>query len=183
MKRFKTTVSEFSSPRDRTSIIAAGLEARSTVDNRRVSFLDNLEDNLKALESRDEGMDNSRRQDGDRGRLLAIAPWAEKLKREPYGQALMREATIAGRGRRMKVNLAWIDSTLRLEARDERLELRPTPKGVVAVFLHGKQEVKQQPIDLATDAKKLTDEWMDLIDEQKRVDDELAAAEFEAEED
>jgi hypothetical protein len=141
-----------------------------------VSFLDNLENNLKALESRDEGLDDSRRRDGDRGRMLAIAPWAERLKREPYAQDLMREATIAGRVRRMKVHLAWIDSTLRLEARDHRLELRPTSDGVVAFFLHGNHEVNQEPVDLASSAGELTAAWMAMLDAQKRIDDELTAA-------
>jgi antitoxin component of RelBE/YafQ-DinJ toxin-antitoxin module len=141
-----------------------------------VSFLDNLENNLKALESRDEGLNDDRHREVDRGRQLAVAPWAEQLKRGPYGQELMRQATFAGRARRMKVNLVWLDNTLRLEARDHRLELRPTPSGVVAVFLHDSAELKQQPVDLASDARKLTDEWMDLIDAQKRIDDERAAA-------
>ena len=49
-----------------------------------MSFLDNLENNLKALESRDEGgLDESRRRERDRGAPLAAAPWAERLKREP----------------------------------------------------------------------------------------------------
>ena len=80
-----------------------------------MSFLDNLENNLKALESRDEGLDDTRRREVDRGRSLAIAPWAERLKREPWAQHLMRQASIAGRARRMKVNLAWLDARPDLE--------------------------------------------------------------------
>jgi hypothetical protein len=149
----------------------------STGENSRVSFLDNLENNLKALESRDEGLDDTRRREVDRGQTLAIAPWAERLKREPYAQDLMRQATFAGRARRMKVNLAWLDTRLRLEARGHRLELRPTPNGVVAVFLRGAEEIKREPMDLADDPRKLIDEWMVALDEQKRIDDEKASAE------
>jgi hypothetical protein len=145
-------------------------------ENKKVSFLDNLENNLKALESRDEGLDDTRRREVDRGRSLAIAPWAERLKREPYAQNLMRQATVAGRERRMKVNLAWLDTKLRLEARGHRLELRPTPNGVVAVFLHETEEIGQEPVDLANDPQKLIDRWMQALDEQKRIDDQKADA-------
>jgi hypothetical protein len=146
------------------------------VKNRKVSFLDNLENNLKALESRDEGLDDTRRREVDRGQALAIAPWAERLSREPYAQDLMRQATIAGRVRRMKVHLAWLDTKLRLEARGHRLELRPTPHGVVAVFLREAEEIRRVPLNLADSPLKLIDEWMAALDEQKRLDDEKAGA-------
>ena len=143
-----------------------------------MSFLDNLEDNLKALESRDEGgLDESRRRDQERDMALAAAPWAERLKREPFAQALMQQATVAARRSRTKVNLMWIGTTLRLEARGHRLELRPGPKGVVAVFSKGSEEVTQEPVDLSSDPAKLTREWMTILDEQKRIDDEQAAME------
>jgi hypothetical protein len=129
-----------------------------------VSFLDNLENNMKALEGRDEGLDDTRRRESERERVLAVAPWAERLKREPYAETLMREATLAGRQRRMKVNLAWIETTLRLEARGHRLELRPTASGVMAVFLSDAEETGRKPIDLAGDPRALTGEWMAAID-------------------
>ncbi len=147
-----------------------------------MSFLDNLESNLKALESRDEGMDDRRRRESDRGRVLAAAPWAEKLKREPYAQDLMRQATLAGRERRIKVNLVWIETTLRLEARGHRLELQPTPEGVVAVFLRGDQELDRENVNLSSDPRRLVGTWMVALEEQKRIDDaEAAAAEEVAE--
>jgi hypothetical protein len=143
-----------------------------------MSFLDNLENNLKAMESRDEGgLDETRRRDRDRELAIASAPWAERLKREPFAPTLMQQATLAGRQRRIKVNLMWIGTTLRLEARGHRLELRPGPKGVAAVFLRGPEEVSRQPVDLAGDPRKLTGEWMVALDEQKRLDDEQAAIE------
>jgi hypothetical protein len=142
-----------------------------------VSFLDNLENNLKALEGREEGgLDQSQRRERDRKNALAIAPWAERLKSSPWTQTLMRESTLAGRQRRIKVDLMWIGTTLRLEARGHRLELRPTPKGVIAVFLHGTEEVKQKAVDLAGNPQSLTSAWMAVLDEQKRIDEELAKA-------
>jgi hypothetical protein len=143
-----------------------------------MSFLDNLEDNLKALESRDEGgLDESRRRDQERDVAVAAAPWAERLKREPFAQTLMQQATVAARRSRTKVNLMWIGTTLRLEARGHRLELRPGPKGVAAVFSKGSEEVGQEPVDLSSDPVKLTRQWMAILDEQKRIDDEQAAVE------
>jgi hypothetical protein len=133
-----------------------------------MSFLDNLESNLKALEGRDEGLDDARHRETERERMLAAAPWADRLKHEPFAGALMREATLAGRERRMKVNLAWIGTTLRLEARGHRLELRPTPGGVVAVFLREAEEIKSQPVDLADDPRQLTGEWMAVVDATAR---------------
>src|SRR5579863_3094399 len=140
-----------------------------------MSFLDNLEDNLKALESRDEGgLDENRRRDRERELAIAAAPWAERLKREPFAQNLMQQATIAGRRSRTKVNLMWIGTTLRLEARGHRLELRPGPKGITAVFLRGAEEVTQQLVDLSSDPSALTSQWMAVLDEQKRLDDAQA---------
>jgi hypothetical protein len=142
-----------------------------------VSFLDNLESNLKALEGREEGgLDEDRRRDRDRNWSLAVAPWAERLKSGPYVPALMRQATVAGHPRRMKVNLMWIGTTLRLEARSHRLELRPTPDGVAAVFLLSGKEIREEKVDLASDPQKLINKWMAALDEQKRVDDAAAAS-------
>jgi hypothetical protein len=147
-----------------------------------MSFLDNLENNLKALESRDEaGLDQSGWRDRERELAIAAAPWAERLKREPFAQTLMRQATLAGRQSRTKVNLMWIGTILRLEARGHRLELRPEPQGVVAVFLRGSEEVRHEPVDLAGDPGKLTSQWMAVLEEQKRTDDAQATPELEDE--
>jgi hypothetical protein len=141
-----------------------------------MSFLDNLENNLKALESRDEGgLDENRRRDRDRELAIAAAPWAERLKSEPFAGKLMQQATVAGRQSRTKVNLMWIGTTLRLEARGHRLELRAGPKGIAAVFLKGSEEVGREPVDLSGDPAKITSKWMAVLDEQKRIDDEQAA--------
>jgi hypothetical protein len=130
-----------------------------------MSFLDNLENNLKALESREQGgVEDGRRREADRARALAAAPWAERLKSSPYTAGLMQQATIAGRQRRIKVNLLWIGTTLRLEARERRLELRPEPEGIVAVFLKNNEEISRQTLDLSTDPQTLVAEWMPMVD-------------------
>jgi hypothetical protein len=146
-----------------------------------VSFLDNLENNLKALESQEQGgIDESHRRELERARSLAAAPWAEKLKNGPYTKALMSVATRAGFSRRVKVHLVWIGTTLRLEAGDQRLELRPGPKGVAAVFIDQLQETKQMPVDLSGDPEVLVTTWMKLVDARRKLLAEQAAVEAAA---
>ena len=126
-----------------------------------MSFLDSLEDNLKSLESREErGPADNRRRDVDRAAALAAAPWAEKLKTSEFTRNLLTEATRASHSLRAKVYLAWIGTTLRLDLRECRLELRPTPDGVVAVFLEGNSEVGGRPADLGGDAGALIRSWL-----------------------
>ena len=155
-----------------------------------MSFLDNLENNLKALESQEQGgLDERGRRDAERNRARAAAPWADKLKRAPWTQTLMQLSTRAGFRRRVKVNLLWIGTTLRLEALGHRLELRPEVDCIRAVFMQGPQELEEQVVDLAGDPQKLIGEWMLILDSQKKLNEEAArkalaeqlAAEREAE--
>lgn len=126
-----------------------------------MSFLDSLEDNLKALESREErSQADTRKRDADRAAALAAAPWAEKLKLSGFTRDLLTQANRAGHGLRAKVYLAWIGTTLRLELRERRLELRPTPGGVVSVFLDGNSEIEKRPVDLDGDAGELVRSWL-----------------------
>ena len=60
----------------------------------------------------------------------------------------------------------------------QRLELRPQPDGIAAVFLQGTVESKSQAIDLKKDPQKLVAEWMAILDLQKKLDDEQAAKEL-----
>jgi hypothetical protein len=50
---------------------------------------------------------------------------------------------------------------LLLQARERRLELRPTPAGVVAVFFEDGEQVNSEPVDLKQDsAKALAERWL-----------------------
>src|SRR5208337_986981 len=104
-----------------------------------MSFLDNLENNLKSLESQEEGKDAAERlqraRDSARASAQAAAPWAEELKKGPFTAELLKQAARIGFSMRTKVHVAWLGTTLRLEARERRLELRPTANGVVAAYL------------------------------------------------
>jgi hypothetical protein len=128
-----------------------------------MSFLDNLENNLKSLESREEGAPDRRtqaRRDSERAIAQASAAYAEQLRKGPYTAELLRQLTRIGHTMRTKVNPAWIGSTLRLEARGRRLELRPTPEGVVAAFLENGGEVRAKTVDLAGSPEELAREWL-----------------------
>ena len=129
-----------------------------------MSFLDNLENNLKSLESRDEkGADQSERQqrEAERARALAAAPWAEKLKDSRFTQELLEHATRLGHPLRAKIDITCLGQTLRLEARDRKLELRPTADGVIAAFLLNNAEVRAHPVDLGGKAAELAREWLE----------------------
>jgi hypothetical protein len=129
-----------------------------------MSFLDNLESNLKSLESQEEAGEaadrNHRQRERERATRQAAAPFAEVLKKGPYTQELLRQATRVGFGMRVKVHIAWLGSTLRLEARERRLELRPTPTGILAVYLQGVQETRSEPLDLRGSPEMLIRQWL-----------------------
>jgi hypothetical protein len=129
-----------------------------------MSFLDNLEDNLKTLESQGDGKEDLERQrrarESQRANAQAAAPYAEELKRGPYTAELLRQAARVGHGMRLKVHIAWLGSTLRLEARERRLELRPTPEGIVAAYLENNQEMRTSPLDLKGNPEELVREWL-----------------------
>jgi hypothetical protein len=129
-----------------------------------MSFLDNLENNLKSLESAEEGKEAAERQERSREReradAQAIAPWAEELKKSPFTAELLKQAARVGFSMRVKVHVAWLGSTLRLEARDRRLELRPTPAGIVAAYLLDQREMRTEPLDLAGNPETLVRGWL-----------------------
>src|SRR5580700_8616743 len=130
-----------------------------------MSFLDNLENNLKSLESQEDGKeaaDRARRtRESERASAQAAAPWAEELKKGPFTAELPKQAARIGFSLRTKVHVAWLGTTLRLEARDRRLELRPTAGGVVAAYLENGAEVRTEPLDLQGDAAALVRQWLE----------------------
>ena len=131
-----------------------------------MSFLDNLESNLKALESRSERDPDAlareaAAREAARSVALEIAPYAEALRNGPFKDGLLTACRDIGHRRRILVRPVWIDSTLRLEAGAKKLELRPSPSGVFAVFFDGGEEQENTPIDLSSDPVKLAERWLD----------------------
>jgi hypothetical protein len=130
-----------------------------------VSFLDNLENNLKALESRDERdpaalARAAAEREAARSVALQIAPHAEALRNGPFKDGLLSACRDIGHRSRILVRPVWVDSTLRLEAGAKKLELRPTPGGVLAVFFDEGRELESTPIDLSSDPVKLAEKWL-----------------------
>src|ERR1043166_8396876 len=113
-----------------------------------MSFLDNLENNLKSLESQEEGNESAQRQhrarERDRAAAQAAAPYAEGLKKGAVTAEVVKQAARGGVEKRTKIHVAWLGSTLRLEARERRVELRPGAGGVSAVYFDGGQEVRSE---------------------------------------
>jgi hypothetical protein len=129
-----------------------------------MSFLDNLENSLKSLESSEQGKDDAERahreRESERAQAQAAAPYAEMLKTSPYTAELLTQAARVGFRMRTKVHIAWLGSTLRLEARDKRLELRPTPLGIVAGYIENGQETRTEACDLNGSAEDLIRQWL-----------------------
>jgi len=126
-----------------------------------MSFLDNLENSLKSLEAREERDPNEiKRRDDQRARILAAAPWADQLKNSEYTKQLFDKAAAAGHRIRAKVYMAWVDTTLRLEAKGRALELRPTPEGIVAEFVDSTGQTVMEAVDLAGNPEALLEKWL-----------------------
>ncbi|MDQ6677419.1 MAG: hypothetical protein M3Z09_09000 [Acidobacteriota bacterium] len=126
-----------------------------------MSFLDNLENNLKAMEGRDEsGPENQRQRELDRNAALKAAPWAEKLKSGSFTQELLKQTARVGHELRTKVFIAWIGASLKLEARDRKLELCPTPNGVEAVYREPGGGERREPVDLEGSAEQFVRSWL-----------------------
>lgn len=121
-----------------------------------MSFLDNLENNLKALESLEEKDPEKvkrerERRESDRNAALLRAPHAEALKTSAFTTELLTECRTIGRGLRVLVQFTWIGETLRLDAKAKRMELIPTTEGIEAVLTDGGVETGRQRVDPASD--------------------------------
>jgi hypothetical protein len=130
-----------------------------------MSFLDNLENNLKAMESRTERdpaalAREAAAREAARTAALEIAPYADALRNGPFKDGLLTACRDIGHRRRILVRPVWVDSTLRLETGAKKLELRPSPGGVVAVFFVGGKEQESTPIDLTSDPIKMAEKWL-----------------------
>lgn len=133
-----------------------------------MSFLDSLENNLKSAEAREErdaarSGPNQRQRDAERTNARAAQPYIEQLRKGQFTADLLAEATRIAHGLRTKVYITWIENTLRLDAREHRLELRPTPSGVVARFCIDLKEIATEPVDLHGDAKTFAQRWLSQV--------------------
>jgi hypothetical protein len=131
-----------------------------------MSFLDNLENNLKALEGREEKdpeqvKRNNERREAERNAALLRAPHAEALKDSAFTSELLTQCRILGHGKRVLVRFTWIEESLRLDAQANRLQLTPTAAGIVAVFSVDGVETERTTVDpAADDAAALARRWL-----------------------
>ena len=121
-----------------------------------MSFLDNLENNLKALESREERdpekvKREQERREADRTSALLRAPHVEALRTSPFTSELLTQCRTIGHGQRVLVQFTWLGENLRLEAKAKRMELSPTAEGITAVFSLDGQETGRQAVDPKVD--------------------------------
>ena len=127
-----------------------------------MSYADNIESALKSLEAREEADPgaNRRRRDADRAAAKATQPWADKLRKSPFTDQFLGQITRIGHSLRVKPNIAWIGSSLKLSARDHSLELRPMADGVYAVTVARGEQTGSQKINLDGKAEKLAEKWL-----------------------
>jgi hypothetical protein len=131
-----------------------------------MSFLDNLENNLKALESREEKdpekvKRDQERREADRNSALLRAPHVEALKDSAFTSELLTQCRTIGHGQRVLVQFTWIGESLRLDAKAKRLELTPTTEGITAVFSVGGVETARIEADpKASEAAALARRWL-----------------------
>ena len=127
-----------------------------------MSFLDNLESTLKNLEGaneKDSRVEQQRRQ-SDRAQALAAAPYADALKNGPFANEFLTHAVRIGHGTRTRITPLWIGNILRVDAKEKRLELRPTAEGIRAVFIEGGEEQTSEILDLKSDPEQLAIRWL-----------------------
>ena len=130
-----------------------------------MSFLDNLENDLKALESQQENDPEKLRREqearaAEKAAALKAAPHADALKHSQFTQDFLTACRTIGHGQRTLVRFTWVGNTLRLEAKQKKLDLNPTPDGIEAVFFEDDQEKGRQPVDLNGDPHELAARWL-----------------------
>jgi hypothetical protein len=131
-----------------------------------MSFLDNLENNLNALERQEEKdpvkvKRDQERREADRKAALLRAPHAEMLKTSPFTMELLTQCRAIGHGQRVLVRFTWLGETLRLDAQEKRMELAPTSDGIAAVFSLNGEETGRTAVDLQNDdAAALAKRWL-----------------------
>jgi hypothetical protein len=135
-----------------------------------MSFLDNLENNLKALESREEKdpeklKRDQERREAERPPALLRSPHADALKNSAFTSELLTQCRTIGHAQRVLVRFTWLDENLRLDvkadSREKRMELTPTEKGIVAIFSVDGAETKRKKVNLQKDdAAALARFWL-----------------------
>lgn len=117
-----------------------------------MSYLDNLENNLKALENQEEKdpekvQRDRERREAERNAALLRAPFVEALKSSAFTSELLTQCRTIGHGQRVLVQFVWVGETLRLNAKNKRMDLTPSAEGIVAVMSLDGMETDRATVD------------------------------------
>jgi len=131
-----------------------------------MGFLDNLENDLKALENREERdpekvrRDRERRE-ADRTAALLRAPHAEALRTSPFTSELLTHCRAIGHGQRVLVQFTWLGESLRMDAKTKRMDLTPRAEGITAILsLNGKESGREAIDPKVDDPAALARRWL-----------------------
>ena len=131
-----------------------------------MSFLDNLENDLKALENREERdpekVKREREQrEAERTAALLRAPHAEALRTSPFTSELLTQCRTIGHAQRVLVQFTWLGESLRMDAKAKRMELTPTAEGINAVLSVNGEEMERFAVNPDhDDAAALVKRWL-----------------------
>lgn len=131
-----------------------------------MGFLDNLENDLKALESREERdpekvRRDQERREAERTAALLRAPHAEALRTSPFTSDLLTQCRTIGHAQRVLVQFTWLGESLRMDAKAKRLELTPTAEGITASLSVNGEETERFAVDpQRDDAAALAKRWL-----------------------
>jgi len=132
-----------------------------------MSFLDNLENNLKALENREERdpekvKREQERREAERSDALSRAPFVEMLKSSAFITDLLTQCRTIGRSQRLLVQFTWIGDNLRLDVPGKRMELVATADGIIALLSHNGVESERIPVNTSSgDPAILAHRWLE----------------------
>ena len=131
-----------------------------------MSFLDKLENDLKALENREEKDPEKvnreqERREAYRTAALLRAPYAEALRTSPFTSELLTHCRAIGHAQRVLVQFTWLGESLRMDAKAKRLELAPTAEGITAVLSLNGEKIEQLTVrPEIDDAAALAKRWL-----------------------
>ena len=131
-----------------------------------MGYLDNLENNLKALENQEERdpqkvKREQERREAERSAALLRAPYVEALKNSPFTGELLTQCRAIGHQQRVLVQFTWLGETLRLDAKAKRMVLTPTSEGITAVLSENGDETGRTTVGpQGDDAAALARRWL-----------------------
>jgi hypothetical protein len=131
-----------------------------------MSFLDNLENDLKALENREERDPEKvkrehERREAERTAALLRAPHAEALKTSTFTSELLTHCRTIGHAQRVLVHFTWLGESLRMDAKAKRMELTPTAEGITAILSLNGEEIGREAVDPnVDDPAALAKRWL-----------------------